>query len=956
GAQVSSLDVGSEPRHLSISGDSTKVYVSRFITPRQPGEETATVVSQITAGGEVVVTDALNMVVTGTVVLRHSSKTDSENQGSGVPNYLGAPVISPDGTVAVVPSKQDNIARGTLRNGNNLNFQNTVRAITSRIDLATGTEDYARRIDHDNSSVATAVAYDPYGVYMFVALETSREMVVVDVHDSVELFRFAVGRAPNAVAVSPTGDRLYVSNFMDRSVSVFDLSSLKNAGQWSVPLVATLPSVAVEKLPATVLVGKQLFYDAKDQRLARDSYISCASCHNDGGQDGRVWDLTGMGEGLRNTINLRGTAARHGRLHWTGNFDEVQDFEGQIRALSGGTGLMSDTAFNTGTRNQPLGDPKAGISADLDALAAYVASLQTFASSPFRTAGGALTTNGAAGRTIFGTADCASCHAGTAFTNSDTNTLVDIGTIKPSSGKRLGAPLTGLDTPTLCGAWQTAPYLHDGSALTLTDAITAHSGVTLNSGDLALVAAYVREIDPTTAPDCAPPIANVPFAFGHSAGTSADGAGTALSVQLTGVQAGSLLVAYTKWEGSATPVSVSDGTSTFTADTLNSAAGGDLNGQFSYLLSSSASGNVTYTATWGSARSYRKLIVYEYTQSGGVVTFDVSNRATATTGSLNSGAITTTGTDEVVFGAYGEYDASNTANEQIGGQVADQVVRASYAAMWSKRFTAPFTGAATATGNSSTWLGNVIAFKRGGTVVNTPPTISNIADRSTLEDTGTGAIAFTVGDGETPGSLTLSGTSSDSSIVASSGIAFGGSGANRTVSVTPVANASGTATITVTVSDGTAAASDTFVLTVTAVNDLPTISSVGNQTTAAGVAVGPLALTVGDLETAPGSLTLSATSSDTALVPVANIVFGGTGANRTVTVTPAIGSTGTALLTLTVNDGTNTAATSFNLTVTAANSPPTISNIADRSTAEDTGTGAIAFTVGDGETPVGNLT
>ena len=36
---------------------------------------------------------------------------------------------------------------------------------------------------------------------------------------------------------------------------------------------------------------------------------------------------------------------------------------------------MTDAQFNTGTRSQPLGDRKAGVSADLDALAAYVASL-----------------------------------------------------------------------------------------------------------------------------------------------------------------------------------------------------------------------------------------------------------------------------------------------------------------------------------------------------------------------------------------------------------------------------------------------------------------------------------------------------------------------------------------------------------------------------------------------------
>ena len=48
-----------------------------------------------------------------------------KDQGRGVPNYLGAVVISPDGLSARVPSKQDNIERGELRDpGFNLNFQN----------------------------------------------------------------------------------------------------------------------------------------------------------------------------------------------------------------------------------------------------------------------------------------------------------------------------------------------------------------------------------------------------------------------------------------------------------------------------------------------------------------------------------------------------------------------------------------------------------------------------------------------------------------------------------------------------------------------------------------------------------------------------------------------------------------------------------------------------------------
>ena len=155
---------------------------------------------------------------------------------------------------------------------------------------------------------------------------------------------------------------------------------------------------------------------------------------------------------------------------------------------------MSDADFNAGTRSQPLGDPKAGRSADLDALAAYVASLTTFDNSPYRTSSGALTSAASAGKTLFTSMNCGSCHSGTAFTGSGANTLVDIGTVKPSSGSRLGAALTGIDVPTLRDVWATAPYLHDGSAATLGDAVRAHNGVTVGDADLANLVAYLQQI------------------------------------------------------------------------------------------------------------------------------------------------------------------------------------------------------------------------------------------------------------------------------------------------------------------------------------------------------------------------------------------------------------------------------------------------------------------------------
>ena len=532
GATLATLAVGANPRHLAVSGDSARLLVSRFITPPLAGEGTA-VVDAASGGAEVLVVATSTMTLSKTVKLAHSSKADTEISGSGLPNYLGAALISPDGSTAWVPSKQDNIKRGTLRNGLALDFQNTVRAISSKINLGTLAEDAAARVDHDNASLASAGAYDPTGAYLFVALETARQVAVLDARSGAQLFRIEAGLAPQAVAVSADGLRLYVHNFMGRSVSVVDLSPLRQFGALRSALVASPTTVTTEKLSATVLRGKQLFYDARDPRLARDAYMSCATCHNDGGHDGRTWDLSGQGEGLRNTISLRGRAAGQGRLHWSNNFDEVQDFEGQIRGLAGGTGLMTDAQFNTGTRAQPLGDRKAGVSADLDALAAYVASLTSFDPSPWRPSATTLSSAASTGKALFTSLNCGFCHSGTAFTRSAVDNPADIGTLKATSGKRLAGTLAGIDVPTLRDVWATAPYLHDGSAATLEAAIGAHAGLVATAAEITSLAAYLRETGGEEGAAPTPATTGAGLLGSYYAGTAL--AGTPLAQRIEGV-------------------------------------------------------------------------------------------------------------------------------------------------------------------------------------------------------------------------------------------------------------------------------------------------------------------------------------------------------------------------------------------------------------------------------------
>ena len=105
--------------------------------------------------------------------------------------------------------------------------------------------------------------------------------------------------------------------------------------------------------------------------------------------------------------------------------------------------------------------------------------------------------------------------------------------------------------------------------------------------------------------------------------------------------------------------------------------------------------------------------------------------------------------------------------------------------------------------------------------------------------------------------------------------------------MTPLPNQFGTAVITVSVNDGGNTTSTTFQVTVTSVNDLPTITAIGDQTVNEDTPTSALSFTITDIETPLTALTVTGSSDNTTLVPVANIVFAGSGGSRTVTVTPA---------------------------------------------------------------------
>ena len=497
GTILDRLSLFPTPRGIAVAPDGKTLWVTRFISPADRGE-----VAQVSAEPF-----ALQRII----ALDHDENQDTESNGRGVPNALSSLTISPDGLRAWVPFKKDNVRRGMRLYGGGgpdpqgpqlPTFESTVRTAVGQIDLASGKEVVAARIDLDNRSMACAVAFNRNGAFAFVATETSNEIAVINAAENVRATAIEPQEAghelgPVGLAVSENDSLLYIHDFMSREIAVYGISEV--GGSNLMPRMALISTVEKERLAPEVLRGKQVFYNAADPRMARHKYLSCAVCHLDGGTDGRVWDFTHKGEGLRRTTSLLGKAGLgQGPLHWSANFDEVQDFEHDMRDAFQGTGYMDDADFNQGSRNRSLGDRKSGISPGLDELAAYVTSLTRARPSPYRKADGTLTDEAREGERIFNRAEtgCAVCHIPPLYTDSRLSPsgaegsmagafqtgegflLHDVGTSKPGSGLRLGDSLPGIDTPTLKGLWEIGAYLHDGSAPTLMDVIT-----TANPGD-----------------------------------------------------------------------------------------------------------------------------------------------------------------------------------------------------------------------------------------------------------------------------------------------------------------------------------------------------------------------------------------------------------------------------------------------------------------------------------------
>ena len=224
--------------------------------------------------------------------------------------------------------------------------------------------------------------------------------------------------------------------------------------------------------------------------------------------------------------------------------------------------------------------------------------------------------------------------------------------------------------------------------------------------------------------------------------------------------------------------------------------------------------------------------------------------------------------------------------------------------------------------------------------VNQAPTLSTLADLSINENASQQTVNLSgIGSGAANESqtLTVTASSSNTGVIPNPTVTYTSPNATGSIRFTPVANAYGSATITVTVNDGGTSnniTSDTFTVTVNSVNQAPTLNTLADVTINenAGQQTVNLSGIGSGAANESQTLTVTASSSNTGVIPNPTVTYTSPNATGSIRFTPVANAYGSATITVTVNDGgtsNNITSDTFTVTVNSVNQAPTLNTLAD---------------------------
>lgn len=193
------------------------------------------------------------------------------------------------------------------------------------------------------------------------------------------------------------------------------------------------------------------------------------------------------------------------------------------------------------------------------------------------------------------------------------------------------------------------------------------------------------------------------------------------------------------------------------------------------------------------------------------------------------------------------------------------------------------------------------------------PTLDAISNLTLNEDAGQQTINLTGISAGLGGILQLLGlgvtaTSSNPSLIPHPTVTYTSPGTTGGLRFTPASGAAGTATITVTVNNFKLLNnlfSRSFVVTVNSVNDAPTLNPLNNLVL--GLNAAPLGVALSGIGSGAANevqpLTVTATSSNPSLIPDPTISYAAGASSGSLVIEPRTGVSGSAIITVRVNDG-----------------------------------------------------
>jgi DNA-binding beta-propeller fold protein YncE len=281
--------------------------------------------------------------------------------------------------------------------------------------------------------------------------------------------RWRVGGGPTGVAVDPAQHRAVVWAQFDRAISIVSLDhrDVTDEKKNPAPPVLHFDLAALKNPPpAEFQLGRLLFHNANDSRIARDGR-ACASCHPDGRDDSITW-ATPLGP--RRTMFLAGRVVGSSPYSWIGAEKTLHEHLATTFDRLSGQGLRS---------------------LELDAIVTYISTLAVPNGASVATPDD--TKKIARGREIFTSseAECSSCH-------SPANGFTD-GKVHDVKSKTGSDKVGTFNTPSLKGCGGAGPWFHDGRYATLGELLKSSDGKMgktkhLSAADLEALETFLRTL------------------------------------------------------------------------------------------------------------------------------------------------------------------------------------------------------------------------------------------------------------------------------------------------------------------------------------------------------------------------------------------------------------------------------------------------------------------------------